>query len=268
MAQTPQSSSAAQKAANAEASDRRKAPRLEPHQVPWIREVKPATGDSARLLNISSSGVLLETTTKLKPGRRSALIIVGDLDERERAEVDVIRTELISIGSAGQLVYRTALAFTEEIDLRGALSQTPLEPQSSQPVSHEPCVEGPLEGLWYSKAGSRPVRLTRLFQAGCDVHGAGPVMAGDQINLTTIFTPVRSLTLAASVADVSDGGVCRVTFVDVHPEAGRLLRVEIRELMAAGDRPVSAHPASPGHLTSPDRPDWLAHAGTLHVNQW
>ncbi len=98
--------------------DRRIATRLKPHEVPWIREVKPISGDRARLLNISKTGVLLETTARLQPGRRSTVVIVDGSDQKERAEGHVIRTELVSIGPAGELIYRTAMAFTEELDLR------------------------------------------------------------------------------------------------------------------------------------------------------
>ncbi len=85
--------------------DRRIAPRLKPHEVPWIREVKPISGDTARLLNISKTGLLLETTARLQPGRRSTVVIAVDGSERkERAEGHVIRTELVSIGAGGELI--------------------------------------------------------------------------------------------------------------------------------------------------------------------
>ena len=85
--------------------------------VPWIREVKPISGDRARLLNISKTGVLLETTARLQPGRRSTVVIVDGQDRKERAEGHVIRTEL-GVYRTGELIYRTAMAFAEELDLR------------------------------------------------------------------------------------------------------------------------------------------------------
>src|SRR4051794_12891838 len=89
----------------ADAEDRRGFPRLTAQDVPWIREVKSNTGDSARLLNISRTGVLLETTVRLQPGRRTTIVIVNDSDQKERAECRVIRTELVAIGKGGELIY-------------------------------------------------------------------------------------------------------------------------------------------------------------------
>ena len=84
------SSTGPQPAPAASGRDRRMARRVEPGEVSWIRSVKPAAGASARLVNISRTGVLLETTVRLQPGCHTAVLIVGDLGEEERAEAQVL----------------------------------------------------------------------------------------------------------------------------------------------------------------------------------
>jgi hypothetical protein len=95
--------------------ERRLAPRLRPDDVPWIREVKPICGGSALLLNISVTGVLLETSARLLPGRRTTVVIINDADQKVRAEGHVTRSELVAIGKAGELIYQTAVAFREQL---------------------------------------------------------------------------------------------------------------------------------------------------------
>jgi hypothetical protein len=122
--------------------ERRLAPRLRPDDVPWIREVKPICGGSALLLNISLTGVLLETTTRLLPGRRTTVVIVNDADQKVRAEGHVIRSELVTIGKAGELIYQTAVAFREQLpaETRRALRFEP-EGITSSALSEPQLVE-------------------------------------------------------------------------------------------------------------------------------
>lgn len=269
------------------ADDRRKTPRFELGQVPWIREVKAGT-DAARVVNISRSGVLLETTARLKPGRRSTLIIVGDLDERLRADADVIRTELVSIGSAGELVFRTALAFATEFDLRveaaqegpdgrerrdgleaqeslaGQVGQAGLSPVVLQVA--QPELQGPVAGVWHSGDGSQDVHLFGLSQAGCRMQGDQMPPVGESVSLTVLFSPVRALTLRGVVRDVVDGQVA-VAFSGVTPDVARTLRVEVREAMATA-LAVSTIPVPVRAAGLSSAGVWSAQAATLHANQW
>ena len=261
--------------------------------MPWIREVKAGT-DAARVVNISRGGVLLETTARLKPGRRSTLIIVGDLDERLRADADVIRTELVSIGSAGELVFRTALAFATDFDLRveagqegqegrdgqegqegqegreglegleGQVGQAGLSPVVLQAAQAE--VSGPLPAVWREGAVSRDVHVFALSQAGCRVHVEPTPTVGHALSLTVLFSPVRALTLRGVVREVADGHAT-VTFSGVSAETARTLRVEIREAMATALAVSTvAGPARAAALSSAGV--WSAQAATLHANQW
>src|SRR4051812_12597289 len=155
--------------------DRRVSPRLEPHEVPWIKEVKPNNGDSARLLNISRTGVLLETTARLQPGRRSTIIIVNDSGQKERAEGKVIRTELVAIGKDGELIYRTAMVFTTELDLRGPGTLT----VNATDACVQSQLEGPLQALWATSSGSSQVQVTHLTTSGCYVLAPGTCAVGE-----------------------------------------------------------------------------------------
>ena len=146
---------------SASEKDRRLSPRLRAEDVPWIREIKPNNGDSARLLNISRTGVLLETTARLQPGRRSTIIIVNEADQKERAEGQVIRTELVAIGKSGELIYRTAMAFTTELDLRA--------PGRDTAAAADACVQSQLEGPLHATVGNL-VRVTPGPDHPCDNH--------------------------------------------------------------------------------------------------
>jgi hypothetical protein len=254
------------------AENRRVATRLKPHEVPWIREVKPISGDRARLLNISKTGVLLETTARLQPGRRSTVVIVDGADQKERAEGHVIRTELVSIGPAGELIYRTAMAFAEELDLRipETLSETlsgPVEPPND--VS----VEGPLHAIWATPSGSQRVTVTHVSQSGCYVQSERAAAVNDWASVTVFFSPVRSLVLSGTVAAVEENRGCLLRFDDLSPDTRRALRVEIRESLAV-QGPSAIPPAvSIGLITeSSDQGDvvveWHSEVSSLHANQW
>ncbi|MFN7985105.1 MAG: PilZ domain-containing protein [Vicinamibacterales bacterium] len=254
------------------AEDRRIATRLKPHEVPWIREVKPISGDRARLLNISKTGVLLETTARLQPGRRSTVVIVDGQDQKERAEGHVIRTELVSIGPAGELIYRTAMAFAEELDLR--LPEVIREPVvATLDPSADVSVEGPLHAMCTTTSGSQRVTVTHVSQSGCYVQSAQQVAVEDWATLTVFFSPLRSLTLSGTVAAVEENRGCLVRFDDLSPETRRGLRVEIRESLAAQGPSVAPPPVSIGLITeNVDQGDvvveWQTDASSLHANQW
>ncbi len=130
-----------------------------------------------RGLLISRIGVLLETTARLQPGRRSTIVIVNADGEKERTDGTVIRTELVSVGLKGDLIYRTAMAFSNEFDLR----LPPVAPQAVQdtvaaPFAH-PELEGPLQGLGDDLWGDACVNLAshaRELLRGADLECQPP----------------------------------------------------------------------------------------------
>lgn len=253
--------------------DRRVSPRLQPHEVPWIREVKPISGDGARLLNISRTGVLLETTARLQPGRRSTVVIVNDADQKERAEGQVIRTELVAIGKSGELIYRTALAFTREFDLKLPGVAAPVSAPAAEPAGT--CVqlqlEGPLPGLFATERGSCNVQVAHISATGCYILSPGAGKADEWASVTLFFSPVRSMTLQGKVAAAEAERGCLLRFSNLDAETRRALRVEIREGIADG-KSAPPQPVALGTVVDAGVQDvvveWHTRAGTLHANQW
>ena len=214
--------------------------RVEPNEVSWIRSVKPAAGPSARLVNISRTGVLLETTARLQPGCHTAVLIVGDLDEEERTEARVLRTELVTISPNGELIYRIALVFSGELDLRllgGGNPATNVAPPTEGPdaamlasaaggLLQPSRLDGPLAGFWATELGSQRVAISQLTQIGCVVEGIEGAFVDLRGSVTVIFSAVRALTLTACVVAVEpDRAVFQ--FLAVSGDVQRMLQQEI-----------------------------------------
>jgi hypothetical protein len=101
-----------------EAQDRRRAERRGPGQVPWLAGIRTPFGLDLHLMNISSSGLLVESTNKLTPGVSYDLQLCGQgtaLQVRAR----FLRSEVGKISGLG-VRYYSAAQFDREIDvLRG-----------------------------------------------------------------------------------------------------------------------------------------------------
>ena len=121
------------------AEERRIATRLTPADVPWIKEVKPTAAHTGKLIDISQTGVLLETSARLLPGRRSTMLLTTDDDRRERVEVIVVRTQLVGVGTGGELMYRTGLTYAKALPegLRQAVERDIAAKLARQKVSAE-----------------------------------------------------------------------------------------------------------------------------------
>ena len=128
--------------------------------------------------------MLLETTARLQPGRRSTIVIVNADDEKKRTDGTVIRTALVSIGPKGELIYRTAMAFTQELDLR--------LPQAASDAVHETVVEA----------------LAHLTPMSCYAQPTSNIGLDEWVSVTVFFSPVRSLTLSGKVAAVEPRAAC------------------------------------------------------------
>lgn len=97
-------------------NDRRRAPRLKPSALPWIKEVS-TTGRRGLLIDISAAGLLFETTARLLPGSRTTILLLTD-NGRERLDGHVVRSQMIALDGKCQPVYRTAVKFFRTLDLR------------------------------------------------------------------------------------------------------------------------------------------------------
>jgi hypothetical protein len=97
------------------APNRRAEPRYAAAAVPSITDVKTAGGIPLTLVNISSSGALVEGNTRIKPGERVTLVVEG-LDPKLVAG-RVVRSIVTAIGGAGTLRFQTGIAFDQRIRL-------------------------------------------------------------------------------------------------------------------------------------------------------
>jgi hypothetical protein len=107
-----QSAAAARKAA---ADERRVAVRKGLADVPWLSAVKLSWGPEVALVNISSSGVLMETGSKFLPGATTDLHLTGP-ETALVVPVRFVRSEVARIDGLG-VKYHAAAAFENELDL-------------------------------------------------------------------------------------------------------------------------------------------------------
>jgi hypothetical protein len=93
--------------------DRRDAPRLNANEIG--REVKLSIrgGADARAIDVSETGVLAETTSRLRPGGAVELLLLID-GVRTNLRATVVRSVVHSLGPT---VFRTAFKFDERTKL-------------------------------------------------------------------------------------------------------------------------------------------------------
>jgi len=96
-------------------AERRKAPRYSALAVPSITGVRVSPGcGEASLVNISTSGVLVQSTTKLATGTPVTVSFEGSF-QGGSIKGCVARCIVADIGGAAALSYHIAIAFNEHI---------------------------------------------------------------------------------------------------------------------------------------------------------
>ena len=85
--------------------------------VPWLSGIKLSWGTELQLINISSTGVLVETGSKFTPGSTTDLHLSGP-ETNLVVPVRFIRSDVARIDGLG-VRYRAAAAFAKELDLAG-----------------------------------------------------------------------------------------------------------------------------------------------------
>jgi hypothetical protein len=85
--------------------------------VPWLSGIKASWGADLQLINISSTGVLVETGSKFAPGSTTNLHLSGP-ETNLVVPVRFIRSDVARIDGLG-VRYRAAAAFAQELDLGG-----------------------------------------------------------------------------------------------------------------------------------------------------
>jgi hypothetical protein len=96
-------------------ADRRRASRHRPVDLAGQWVVRLQGGGEASLVDISRSGVRLETSTRLNPGRLIGLEVVG-VESTMAVDARLIRSEVVETDNQ-QVKYRAAAVFLREIDL-------------------------------------------------------------------------------------------------------------------------------------------------------
>jgi len=97
--------------------ERRVALRKGRGDVPWLSGIKLSWGQELKLVNISSTGVLVETGSKLAPGSTTELHLSGP-ETNLVVPARVIRSDVARINGLG-VRYHAAAAFANKIDLNG-----------------------------------------------------------------------------------------------------------------------------------------------------
>lgn len=97
-------------------SSRRAEMRYPASAVPQIRKIRLSPGDIVGLLNISSSGVLVEGKTRFVPGTRVTVSFDGPVTPKQ-VKGRVVRCQVSAIATGGSLQYQTGIAFEAKITL-------------------------------------------------------------------------------------------------------------------------------------------------------
>jgi hypothetical protein len=131
------------------ASEKRSAPRRPASHVPsitWLR-LSPHGAD-ARLVNISTAGLLAECTSRLKVGSSVAVLFEGGFASSSVVG-RIARCAVAAMGRDGVLRYHVGIAFNKPIVLepepepavaRASTDAAPIEPASPVPVPVAPAV--------------------------------------------------------------------------------------------------------------------------------
>lgn len=97
--------------------ERRVALRKGPADLPWLSNVTLWSGQELKLINISSTGVLVETGSKLDPGTTANIQLCGP-ELNLVVPVRFIRSDVARVDGRG-VRYRAAGAFARTLDLDG-----------------------------------------------------------------------------------------------------------------------------------------------------
>ncbi len=92
-----------------------RAPRVGSADIPWISAVRLPWGVDLCLLNISSSGILVETLTKFAPGAAAELQLLGP-DTALAVPARFVRSEIVAVDGRG-VRYHAAARFEKELRL-------------------------------------------------------------------------------------------------------------------------------------------------------
>ena len=145
--------------------------RLTPSELPWLSSMKLSWGQHLRVLNISRSGVLIESGIRLFTGSATTFHIQGP-EPTLAVPARIVRCRVSEVDSLG-VKYETAAAFDRPLD-----ALTAAEPK---PSDIDSCLDNVLELVERrASSGGSPEELRSTFEGGIlDLIAAGEVRLRD-----------------------------------------------------------------------------------------
>jgi len=226
--------------------ERRVALRKGRGDVPWLSGIKVSWGPELELINISSTGVLVETGLKFAPGSSTNLQLCGP-EPNLVVPVRFIRSDIARIDGLG-VRYRAAATFAKEVDIDG-------------------------RGAWLGREGGTPARpseeLAALFGAVLSSTRDEPAHARFAQGLRRLvgardvrvsFGPPESPARRGTLYfDVPGDDRCRSTLQVIFDRNHDVTDVEFRVLKAAAWLTAAVLEFEPEKTVSPA----AEHAGAL-----
>jgi hypothetical protein len=90
-------------------------------------------GGPASLVNISTSGALVNCNTKLVPGTKTTVIFDGTFTPSSIVGT-VVRCTVSHINAGGSLSYEIGIAFDQEVTINEDREETPSSPTTQPPI--------------------------------------------------------------------------------------------------------------------------------------
>jgi hypothetical protein len=131
-------------------TDRRRAPRRIPQPDESLARARLRTGRELTVINISSSGALVEGPTRLLPGTRADVHLVTR-HGRVLVRTRIVRS-LVWRLEPDVVCYRSALAFDTEVDTDAALTLSERSESSGYPIPAQNVGNDETPGMHYPSA--------------------------------------------------------------------------------------------------------------------
>jgi CheY-like chemotaxis protein len=180
--------------------DRRRARRKQPAELPWLWALKLPHASDARVVDISSTGVLIETPSKIPPGTMMNVELVGP-EMSMNVPARMLRAHVADVDSLG-VRYRVAAAFVRQLDMPG------------------------LDGGIASRTGLASVGevLKRLTTSVDRAGGAADVVGAFEVELRRVFS-VRDVQIRRTPVVVDPGAESVYFTVPTGSDAPPILQV-------------------------------------------
>ena len=104
-------------------TNRRVEPRYSREAIPAITGIRLSPGDEADLVNVSASGILVESAMRYAPGVTLTIHFDGSFPTKQ-IKGRVVRCQVSAITRRGALQYQTGLSFERRLELGIAASES------------------------------------------------------------------------------------------------------------------------------------------------